>query len=275
MKVFVINMAKDVRRRQDMTRQLDRLGLDYEFFEAIDGKKIDESLLLEIANKDSLEETQKRPIEELRGMIGGTYSNYLVYQRMMKEDIQRACILEDDIILSSDFKEYLDYIEGEIGENEIVSFHTLLFSEISLNPTGRTYKECELMTPVPAAVRGAQGYVVTKHCASQLMKEMIPIKDFPDCFNRYHLFCPDVQIRVLYPFVMRHMWINSVRDDKLYGLKDRLINYCQNKRLFPFWNFIRRRRRLVNDNYIQGFITNQQGSMYVSELQKDSFWAKL
>ncbi|MEP3388409.1 MAG: glycosyltransferase family 25 protein [Reichenbachiella sp.] len=277
MKVFIINMAKDVRRKKDMQNQFDKLDLDVEFFEGANGKLIPPDEFSKIAAIEKLEDKEKRPISELKGMVGCTYSHYLIYQKMINENIEVACVLEDDIILASDFGDYLSYIEKQIRKNEIISLHTLLYNPILLNSDRRKYKECEIMTPEPPKIRGTQGYVITNYCATQLAEEMMPIKEFPDCFNRYHLFCEDVQIRVLFPFIIRHMWVDSVRDEKSSTFKN-LINMIQTYRVFPLWNWIRSRRRSINDKFIHQFIIiDKQPArhIYLRELTKIRFFSKL
>jgi len=271
--VLVINMARDKRRREDMKRQLDSQKVDYEFFTGVDGKMIPQEDFEQISDKEELEAKENRPISELKGMVGCTYSHYLIYNKMVDENLEKVCVLEDDVILSSDFAKYLDFLQNEIQHNEIVSLHTLLFGPIEFSNENRKFKECEILTPTPAKIRGAQGYVITKYCAEQLMKEMMPIKEFPDCFIQYHLFCPDVQIRVLYPFILRHMWIESVRDDKMSGIKAELFNHFQKYRIFPFWNIIRSRRRKFNDRFISSFMNSPyKNKMYHSSLKKVSIF---
>jgi len=278
MRTFIINMRKDVRRKKDMILQLDRLAIDHDFFEGVDGKSISQEKLAGIADIKKLEDKEKRPISELKGLVGCTYSHFLIYQKMVDEDIPMACVLEDDVILSSTFKNQLDWLESEIQENEIVSLHTLLYDPVHFQSTARVNELGGICTPTPPKIRGTQGYVITLHCARQLIQEMMPIKDFPDCFNRYHLFCPDVQIRVLFPFIIRHMWIDSVRDDKKHGIKDQAMNFVQKHRVFPFWNMIRTRRRRVNDTYISSFITTNEkvsNFMYVEDLRENNFLSPL
>lgn len=272
MKVFVINMRKDRQRRLDMQDQFNQQRLEVEFFEGIDGKKIDPIQFERISDKHKLEEKEKRPIEELTGMVGCTYSHYLVYQRMLKDNIEVACILEDDVILADNISQYLDFAENNIEQNEIISLHTLLYDAIELTPTNRRLGECEIMMPSPPKIRGTQGYVITQYCAAQLIKEMMPIQEFPDCFNRYHLFCEDVQIRVLFPFILRHMWIDSVRDDQQNSFKSRVMKLIQTYRIFPFWNLTRWRRRNLNDNHISSYITinsKRTLQLYVNSINKN------
>ncbi|MFY0628616.1 MAG: glycosyltransferase family 25 protein [Reichenbachiella sp.] len=278
MKTFVINMKKDVRRKRDMQKQFKKFNVDVEFFEGINGKKIKKEHFSQIADKEKLEAKEKRPLDELKGMVGCTYSHFLIYQKMMNERIEVACILEDDVILSKEFKKQIDWVENQIKKNEIISLHTLLYDPVNFEATGRTNDTCNICNPTPPKIRGTQGYVITLYCAKQLMTEMIPIKEFPDCFNRYQLFCPDVQIRVLFPFIIRHMWIDSVRDDKKYGLKDHLLNLIQRYRIFPFWNMIRIRRRKLNDQHIGSFISQSNSPitrMYVEDICQLDIFSKL
>lgn len=277
MKTFVINMKKDVQRKKDMISQLDAHSVDHEFFEGVDGKVLSKEELHKIIDEEKLIDMHKRPINELLGLIGCTYSHYLIYKKMVDEKIPVACILEDDVILSQEFNNQLNWLENEIKTNEIVSLHTLLYQPLEFDSSSRVNNSCEILDPTPPLIRGTQGYVITNHCANQLIVEMMPILEFPDCFNRYQLFCPDVKIRVLFPFIIRHMWIDSVRDDKKNGIKDKLLSKIQKHQVFPFWNIMRSRRRRINDKSIASKITNlpkNLSSIYVKDIEKISIFDK-
>jgi len=51
MKIFVISLAGAVKRQTFMREQMNRLGLDFEFVEAIDGRKMDVKQLDELVDQ--------------------------------------------------------------------------------------------------------------------------------------------------------------------------------------------------------------------------------
>lgn len=278
MKVFVINMARDVKRRADMESQWPLRQTDYQFFPGADGKKFTRAELENIADIQGLEEKFRKPIDELRGLIGCTYSHFLIYEKMVKEQIEVACVLEDDVILSKHFPEQLEKLEGLVRPSEVISLHTLLYSDVDFSSTDRQVNGSVICDPSPPKIRGTQGYVIGLDAAKAIADFMVPIIDFPDCFNRYQSWIDDLKVSVLFPFPMRHMWIDSVRDDNRAGWKNDLIGFIQHHRVFPFWNSIRTRRRKINDEYISNFLTmdgKEIDSLYVEDLSEDKFFGRL
>jgi len=267
-------MERDTRRRADMERQLAGTGLDYTFFTGADGKKMSMDELAKIADIPGLEQKYEKPIDLLRGLVGCTYSHFLIYEKMVKENIPVACVLEDDVILSRKFHEVLAWAEQHIQPNELISLHTLLYFDTDFQSTDRRTNDYAICTPDPPKIRGTQGYVITRQAAEWLMQFMMPIIDFPDCFNRYRLGIEGLEIKVLFPFPIRHMWIDSVRDDNRPGWVAKVINTIQNKRLFLLWNLLRWRRRAVNDRHIASLL-RQDGKpvsgLYLKDMKNGLF----
>ncbi len=101
LKIFVINLARAPDRRQKMARQLQEQQLTYQFFDAVDGaflsKEEISSVYRESAAFDRL--GRSMPANE----VACSWSHIKIYEKMFKERIGEALILEDDVDLSSDF----------------------------------------------------------------------------------------------------------------------------------------------------------------------------
>ena len=63
--------------------------------------------LAKIADIPGLESKYEKHIDLLRGLVGCTYSHYLIYARMVQEDMAVACVLEDDVILTEQFSDLI------------------------------------------------------------------------------------------------------------------------------------------------------------------------
>ncbi len=92
--VFVINMARDVERRRYMTGVLDRLGLRAEFVTAVDGRQLSEA---ERALYDRRRALRTYGVEMMPSEIGCYLSHHRLYERMVRDGIEAALILEDDV----------------------------------------------------------------------------------------------------------------------------------------------------------------------------------
>lgn len=272
MRTFVINLEKDKTRRKAMQSQLSQLDVSYEFFTGAYGIEIPDDELEMICNQKALEANFKQPIADLKGLVGCTYSHFLIYKKMVEDDISIACILEDDVIISNQFPKVLNWLEEKMSSNEVVSLHTLLYFDTNFKSTDRFHADgFGIYEPNPPKIRGTQGYVITREVAQKIMTFMMPIIDFPDCWHRYKLGIREIEIKVIFPFPLRHMWIDSVRDAKTSAIKGQLVKFIQEKRIFPIWNVLRYRRRMINDKFISSQLTvdqNEVHNLYLEDISR-------
>ncbi|WP_145735102.1 glycosyltransferase family 25 protein [Nitrospirillum pindoramense] len=95
--VFVINLEHDGVRRAHMTDQCARLGLAAEFVPAVNGRALGDA---DRAAYDRAKALRVYGVEMLDTEIGCYLSHYRLYERMVRENIPAALILEDDVELS-------------------------------------------------------------------------------------------------------------------------------------------------------------------------------
>lgn len=99
MKVFVISLKKAKNRRIHISNMMKKYGIDFEFFDAFDA---DFSIPPNIPHfAETLIKTN--PVRFNKGAVACTYSHYGVYRHIVENNIEKACILEDDALLTSNF----------------------------------------------------------------------------------------------------------------------------------------------------------------------------
>ncbi|GAB4564175.1 MAG: glycosyltransferase family 25 protein [Geothermobacteraceae bacterium] len=118
-RIFVITLPHAVERQETIRSRLGELGLDFEFIEGVDGRKLD---LGAHPNYAPL----KRRLFYGRDLSGGEFGCILahrrVYEHMVNLKIERALVLEDDAILADELPAVLAAL-GELGENwDLVRF---------------------------------------------------------------------------------------------------------------------------------------------------------
>ena len=116
--IYIINLKRNPERRLYMQRQMDALGLEYKFVDAVDKYElqfeadrirvaqslgIDESLL---ESKYALMNHPKVKCSR-EGAIACMLSHMRIYDLMVKNGVDWACILEDDATLLPTFPEIL------------------------------------------------------------------------------------------------------------------------------------------------------------------------
>ena len=107
--VYVINLKRNPERRLYIQRQLDSFGLEYQFVEAIDKydlqfevdrMRVAQALCIDaslIENKHAkLVDYAKKHGGSALGALAILLSHIKIYDLMVKNDIEQACILEDD-----------------------------------------------------------------------------------------------------------------------------------------------------------------------------------
>lgn len=108
-KVFVVNLKKDIEKKDHMLKLCKKFSLDCHFIDAVDGKLLSEE---EISKNYDNEKAIKYSRREMsRGEIGCLLSHKHIYQKMINENIEQALILEDDIEFCNDIRNVLYSID--------------------------------------------------------------------------------------------------------------------------------------------------------------------
>ncbi len=100
-RTFVVNMARDVERRQYMTARLRELGMEAEFITAVNGRQL--AAADRAAVYDRRRSLRVYGVEMLDSEIGCFLSHRRLYERMVAENIEVALILEDDVRIDPGF----------------------------------------------------------------------------------------------------------------------------------------------------------------------------
>ncbi|KXJ99788.1 MAG: Lipooligosaccharide biosynthesis protein lex-1 [Parcubacteria bacterium OLB19] len=96
--IFVINLPTATERRLVVEKQLNSLGADYEIVEGVFGN--DQRVVERYDDELAITERKKSLIT---GEKGCALAHALLYERMVKENIPLALIMEDDIVLPKNF----------------------------------------------------------------------------------------------------------------------------------------------------------------------------
>ncbi len=102
--IFVINLERDTERRRHMAGLLERLGLAAEFVPAVDGRRLTPS---ERAAYDRARALRIYGVEMMDTEIACCLSHHHVYRRMLRDGIETALIMEDDVRVDATFPQIL------------------------------------------------------------------------------------------------------------------------------------------------------------------------
>lgn len=164
MQTYLINLDKDKDRLVAADAQLKRLGVEYERFPAVYAKKLPKEIIDSRVNYFRWWCCVGRKI--LPGEIGCALSHYSIYQKMIDERIEYACILEDDVVLNEAFSATLLKVKDwlDLSKPQVV---------LLSNHTG----ELEHGEEIREVSNGlcTEAYVLTLPAAQALLRENLPI----------------------------------------------------------------------------------------------------
>ena len=100
-KIFVINLDRSPDRMAYMEKQLTALNLSFERINAVDGNKSSDDFLNKFYSKRLNREKYFAPLKKAE--IGCYISHLIACEKVIQENLDYGIILEDDLILDSNF----------------------------------------------------------------------------------------------------------------------------------------------------------------------------
>lgn len=164
MKICVISLKRSPERRENIKKQLDALGLEFEFFDAVDGRAEPPHPLF--TNYDYVKRlwltSGKLPS---KGELGCYASHYLIWQKCVRSK-QPILVIEDDASINSNISRFLPIIEEKVNQ----------YGFLRLEPET---ERCELFVKEKKAeynisfmsnnFGGTRSYAIAPHAAQKLL----------------------------------------------------------------------------------------------------------
>ncbi|MFM5621439.1 glycosyltransferase family 25 protein [Aeromonas veronii] len=174
--VFIISLTRSADRRAMVERQMSHLGIDFEFFDAVDGKSLPSDRLTKV-DFNLARETCGHDLS--LGEVGCAMSHINIYEVMVERNIPRCVILEDDIYVHMHFKAIVNEVINK-NSSDIVFLHHGKAKHLPIYsslPEG--YRLAKYLTPSKNSQRGiisTGGYILTLAGAHKLLKIAYPIR---------------------------------------------------------------------------------------------------
>jgi len=202
MRVFVINLARSTERRRLMEDTLAGTGLDYEFFPAVDGAKINSPYESYYSSEAAISSHGK---ELSTGEIGCALSHIAIYQKIVDEKIAFSLILEDDVALAPEILTVSSAAISGPDAWELINLITDVDELLTHAPAGAATHS---LTSFNGAPNRTGGYLITEAGAHKLLAVALPLRVPADtltgCFE-----LSGVATRGLYPAVATLMPLKS------------------------------------------------------------------
>jgi FkbM family methyltransferase len=163
-KIKIINLNRRPDRKEKMINQMKLKDIkNYDFFEAIDGKKIESSIFIKKLFKDNNFNYRK-------GVIGCALSHYNLWHKLLNDKNNNYYVIfEDDISIVDNFNEKLQKCFDIINKNDI---------EYALIGSNYIHNECSNNTiisfhkEIVATCNGTYGYIISKSGCYKLINSI-------------------------------------------------------------------------------------------------------
>lgn len=175
-RIFVVNMRKDVARREVMASRAKEASIEIEFFEAVNGRELTPG---QLGFYDRNKRLRYFGRDLLPGELGCIRSHHNIYEKMVAENIPVAVVLEDDVLLESDVRSVFSALMETKTPWNMIRF---LGSK-------KIYKRgCRIIAPLvgryslarlPTTPGGTHGYMIKQDAAKRMLehtsKSWLPI----------------------------------------------------------------------------------------------------
>lgn len=187
--IYMINLKRRTERRLKMEETMKELGLDFTYFEAVDGKTLTDEILLEkgiTLLPEYADPYHKRPMT--MGEIGCFLSHYTIWRQMVELNQQEVLVLEDDIRFEPYFKDRAEQLLQEA--RNIGGWDLIYFGRKRLQENEEFLKESENFVKV-SYTYWTLGYVISLAGAKKLLaveplKRLLPVDEFlPIMFDEH------------------------------------------------------------------------------------------
>lgn len=184
MHIYCINMADARDRREHTISECGKYGLEVEFIEAVNGKALAD---------DELRELVFEPAREVltRGEIGCALSHLKAYEKLVRDGFDKALILEDDVVMVSDPRPFIEAAENASAERPDV----FLVTSFKIYLAGRGMRLGDIDFYPAIAANCAHAYVITRQAAQNLLAALRPVRILAD-YWKYFVLCGLINVWV-------------------------------------------------------------------------------
>jgi GR25 family glycosyltransferase involved in LPS biosynthesis len=206
-KIFYINLQHRKDRNQNVTDQLIKIN-KYNISERLDAvygvnlniQTLPSNLITDKGKEDALNDNQQLYTYLTKGAVGCALSHRKAYEKIIKDNIKAALILEDDITFDDNFNEKLKVLEKNILI-DYVGYDILYLGYSSPSLYNNNVKINDYFMK-PVVVYGLFGYIVTNNGAKKLL-DIFPITSQIDTeisnnFNKINAYIVTPENRIIF-----------------------------------------------------------------------------
>ena len=194
---FVINLARSPARREHITAELHKAGLDYQIIEGVDGRVLDVDNPAMVA--PSLLTSYLFP----GGVAGCALSHQLVYQAILENGLDYALVLEDDVVLPADLGRLVADVADHLTGAEVALLNYDGARMMSVRGLATLRSDRVLVLPLdvrqPAS---AAAYLITRKACERMTERMPPVQVQADGWGYFYQQGLLDRVRCVFPMTV-------------------------------------------------------------------------
>lgn len=207
MRTYVINLARSRDRRTHMIKELKKTGLDYEILEAVNGHDID------LHDRTIVDPSLTYYTQFLAGTTGAALSHLSAYQKIIEDRLDKALVLEDDVILPSDLSSLADAVADQLTGAEIALLSYGSYGSCRLSREGSIHLPPSRLLALPIEIRmvnSGGAYIITREACERMVKFALPVRANPDDWWYFYREGALDRVRCVVPLpVLKNPKLNS------------------------------------------------------------------
>ena len=183
MHAYVINLARSRDRRAYIIAHLEKIGIDYEMVPAVDGRELD------LDDQSIFAPSFRTHIKNFVGLAGATLSHRSVYSKILEDGLDRALVLEDDVILPADIDALADAVGKELVGAEIALISVNSHTPLKVSKQDAAPLPSARFLALPINVRetlSGGAYVITREGCERMLEHNSPIRWQSDAWANFY-----------------------------------------------------------------------------------------
>lgn len=232
MKIYIINLERDVERKKHMQSLCEKYGLEYTFVKAVNGFELDNG---QIESLTSIHDSIKLIGRELsKGEVGCTLSHMKIYKDIIENTLEYALILEDDAVFDERLLDFLNKFEKPkiVWDVLLVGYHNCCDHKnfhLELGPVVLQFNNYKIAKNIDIAC-GTYAYLVSCTGALNLLEKnkqiVVPIDAITgdsNLVNSFVLIPPIIKVSEKFD---KNTPLEKDRTAlrKLYAKRERIVN---------------------------------------------------
>ena len=260
MRAYVINLVRSPERRENITAQLIKHGIDYEIIEAVDGRDLDltdSQVTVDIA-PSFLAADWFRP-----GHAACALSHLRVYRKILDDGYDRALVLEDDVTIPADLSSLADAVAQQLvgAEVALLNFDSPQACRVSRRDAVALPSSRQLVLPIDLSqpVSGA-AYVITREACERMNKGALPVRAKVDNWAYFYNEGIIDRLRCVVPLAVTKdpHFGSTIGYNSDASLKARILAVITRHNLRVFQRIVVRRRERIWRRYTQVEFVDEQ-----------------